>query len=60
MYYYHVTFTVEHNVKCSVCRDPTIFGFRYKCLQCQNFNMCQVTTFIALQTLCINATLKKI
>lgn len=31
-------------MKCSVCRDPTIVGFRYKCLQCQNFNMCQVQT----------------
>jgi dystrophin len=32
---------MEHDIKCSVCRSPTIIGFRYKCLQCTNFNMCQ-------------------
>nr|KAG5711701.1 hypothetical protein BaRGS_023465 [Batillaria attramentaria] len=33
--------TVKHECKCSVCKANPIVGFRYKCLQCLKFNMCQ-------------------
>lgn len=33
--------SVSHGVKCSICHVNDIQGFRYKCMQCTNFNMCQ-------------------
>ncbi len=31
-----------HDVRCSVCKSPQIIGLRYRCVQCANFDMCQV------------------
>ncbi|KAK3091444.1 hypothetical protein FSP39_019885 [Pinctada imbricata] len=33
--------TVRHDTKCNVCKCLPIVGFRYKCLQCFKFNLCQ-------------------
>ena len=41
-HYYFLPVTAEHNVTCTVCNTNPIAGFRYKCLQCLNLNMCQV------------------
>ncbi|GFS13582.1 dystrophin [Elysia marginata] len=32
---------VQHAVRCSVCRVQPITGFRYKCLFCIGYNLCQ-------------------
>ncbi|XP_061175381.1 dystrophin-like isoform X2 [Saccostrea echinata] len=33
--------TVKHESKCNICKSYPIVGFRYRCLQCFNFDMCQ-------------------
>ncbi|XP_025099293.1 dystrophin-like isoform X3 [Pomacea canaliculata] len=33
--------TAKHQAKCNVCKDFPIIGFRYRCLKCFNFDMCQ-------------------
>ncbi|XP_025109354.1 dystrophin-like isoform X2 [Pomacea canaliculata] len=33
--------TVKHDCKCNVCKQNPIVGFRYKCLQCFKYNICQ-------------------
>ncbi|CAD5119895.1 DgyrCDS8475 [Dimorphilus gyrociliatus] len=32
---------INHGIKCDVCKGLPIVGFRYKCLQCFNYNLCQ-------------------
>ncbi|OWF34829.1 dystrophin-like [Mizuhopecten yessoensis] len=32
---------VKHESKCNICKSCPIVGFRYKCLLCFNFDMCQ-------------------
>ncbi|GFN95203.1 dystrophin [Plakobranchus ocellatus] len=32
---------VQHDARCSVCNDQPITGFRYKCLVCFGYNLCQ-------------------
>ncbi|CAL1545226.1 unnamed protein product, partial [Lymnaea stagnalis] len=32
---------VVHDVRCFVCQVMPIIGFRYRCLQCLNYNLCQ-------------------
>ncbi|PFX17752.1 dystrophin-like isoform X2 [Stylophora pistillata] len=36
-----VSETVKHESKCNVCKMYPIVGFRYRCLKCFNFDMCQ-------------------
>ncbi|XP_041352153.1 dystrophin-like isoform X2 [Gigantopelta aegis] len=33
--------TVKHQAKCNICKEFPIVGFRYRCLKCFNFDMCQ-------------------
>ncbi len=33
--------TAKHQAKCNICRQYPIIGFRYRCLKCFNFDMCQ-------------------
>ncbi|XP_028404706.1 dystrophin-like isoform X2 [Dendronephthya gigantea] len=33
--------TVTHEGKCNICKMFPIVGFRYRCLKCFNFDMCQ-------------------
>ncbi|KAK2194144.1 hypothetical protein NP493_2g13047 [Ridgeia piscesae] len=33
--------TVKHEAKCSVCKMLPIVGFRYRCLKCFNYDLCQ-------------------
>ncbi|XP_020277675.1 dystrophin, isoforms A/C/F/G/H-like isoform X3 [Pseudomyrmex gracilis] len=33
--------TAKHQAKCNICKDYPIIGFRYRCLKCFNFDMCQ-------------------
>lgn len=33
--------TVKHEGKCNICKMFPIVGFRYRCLKCFNFDMCQ-------------------
>ncbi|KAK3712462.1 hypothetical protein RRG08_002792 [Elysia crispata] len=33
--------TAKHQAKCNVCKVFPIVGFRYRCLKCFNFDMCQ-------------------
>ncbi|KAL5020953.1 hypothetical protein ScPMuIL_000108 [Solemya velum] len=35
------TESVTHEAKCNVCKAYPIVGFRYRCLKCFNFDMCQ-------------------
>uniref|UniRef100_A0A0A1X077 Protein ref(2)P n=1 Tax=Zeugodacus cucurbitae TaxID=28588 RepID=A0A0A1X077_ZEUCU len=36
------TFSVLHaRVECDACGSSPIFGFRYKCIQCPNYDLCQ-------------------
>ena len=34
--------TAKHQAKCNICKAFPIVGFRYRCLKCFNFDMCQV------------------
>lgn len=36
-----VSETVKHETKCNVCKMYPIVGFRYRCLKCFNFDLCQ-------------------
>ncbi|XP_054271023.1 dystrophin isoform X2 [Macrosteles quadrilineatus] len=33
--------TAKHQAKCNICKEYPIVGFRYRCLKCFNFDMCQ-------------------
>ncbi|XP_018351022.1 PREDICTED: dystrophin isoform X9 [Trachymyrmex septentrionalis] len=33
--------TAKHQAKCNICKEYPIIGFRYRCLKCFNFDMCQ-------------------
>ncbi|XP_077976931.1 dystrophin-like isoform X2 [Glandiceps talaboti] len=33
--------TAKHQAKCNICKECPIVGFRYRCLKCFNFDMCQ-------------------
>ncbi|CAH0384103.1 unnamed protein product [Bemisia tabaci] len=33
--------TARHQAKCNICKEYPIVGFRYRCLKCFNFDMCQ-------------------
>ncbi|XP_053597350.1 dystrophin isoform X4 [Microplitis demolitor] len=35
----------KHQAKCNICREYPIIGFRYRCLKCFNFDMCQKCFF---------------
>ncbi|XP_036361138.1 dystrophin-like isoform X3 [Octopus sinensis] len=39
------TESVKHEVKCSICKDFPIIGFRYRCLKCFKFDICQQCFF---------------
>lgn len=36
----------KHQAKCNICKEYPIVGFRYRCLKCFNFDMCQKCFFI--------------
>ncbi|XP_055693426.1 dystrophin, isoforms A/C/F/G/H isoform X2 [Lutzomyia longipalpis] len=36
----------KHQAKCNICREYPIMGFRYRCLKCFNFDMCQKCFFL--------------
>ncbi|GAB1606543.1 dystrophin-like isoform X2, partial [Argonauta hians] len=40
------TESVKHEVKCSICKDFPIIGFRYRCLKCFKFDICQQCFFM--------------
>ncbi|XP_063403799.1 dystrophin-like isoform X1 [Mytilus trossulus] len=33
--------TAKHQAKCNICKEFPIVGFRYRCLRCFNFDICQ-------------------
>ena len=33
--------SARHQAKCNICKANPILGFRYRCLKCFNFDMCQ-------------------
>ncbi|XP_031782469.1 dystrophin, isoforms A/C/F/G/H isoform X4 [Nasonia vitripennis] len=33
--------SAKHQAKCNICKEYPIVGFRYRCLKCFNFDMCQ-------------------
>ncbi|XP_059471698.1 dystrophin, isoforms A/C/F/G/H isoform X9 [Neocloeon triangulifer] len=37
--------TAKHQAKCNICKEYPIVGFRYRCLKCFNFDMCQTCFF---------------
>lgn len=37
----------KHQARCSVCKQFPIIGFRYRCLLCFSFDMCQMCFFYA-------------
>lgn len=37
--------TARHQAKCNICKEYPIVGFRYRCLKCFNFDMCQTCFF---------------
>uniref|UniRef100_A0A182YMZ7 Protein detached n=1 Tax=Anopheles stephensi TaxID=30069 RepID=A0A182YMZ7_ANOST len=37
--------TAKHQAKCNICKEYPIEGFRYRCLKCFNFDMCQKCFF---------------
>lgn len=36
----------RHQAKCNICKEYPIVGFRYRCLKCFNFDMCQTCFFL--------------
>lgn len=36
----------RHQAKCNICKEYPIVGFRYRCLKCFNFDMCQKCFFL--------------
>lgn len=36
----------RHQAKCNICKEYPIIGFRYRCLKCFNFDMCQKCFFL--------------
>jgi EF-hand/Zinc finger, ZZ type len=36
----------KHQAKCNICKEYPIVGFRYRCLKCFNFDMCQKCFFL--------------
>ena len=34
--------TAKHEAKCNICKEYPIVGFRYRCLKCFNYDLCQV------------------
>jgi PREDICTED: similar to dystrophin CG31175-PA, isoform A len=36
-----------HQAKCNICKQHPIVGFRFRCLSCFNFDMCQLCFFSA-------------
>lgn len=36
----------KHQAKCNICKEYPIIGFRYRCLKCFNFDMCQRCFFL--------------
>lgn len=39
--------SARHQAKCNICKQSPILGFRYRCLKCFNFDMCQNCFFAA-------------
>lgn len=37
--------SAKHQAKCNICKEYPIVGFRYRCLKCFNFDMCQMCFF---------------
>lgn len=37
--------SAKHQAKCNICKEYPIVGFRYRCLKCFNFDMCQACFF---------------
>ncbi|XP_050442847.1 dystrophin-like isoform X2 [Adelges cooleyi] len=37
--------SAKHQAKCNTCKAYPIIGFRYRCLKCFNFDMCQTCFF---------------
>ncbi|XP_005105113.1 dystrophin [Aplysia californica] len=35
------TESIQHEVRCAACRSMPITGFRYRCLQCLRYDLCQ-------------------
>jgi len=33
--------TAKHEAKCNICKEYPIIGFRYRCLKCFNYDLCQ-------------------
>ncbi|XP_055627609.1 dystrophin, isoforms A/C/F/G/H isoform X2 [Toxorhynchites rutilus septentrionalis] len=38
--------SAKHQAKCNICKEYPIVGFRYRCLKCFNFDMCQHCFFL--------------
>uniref|UniRef100_A0A8D8LKE0 Protein detached n=2 Tax=Cacopsylla melanoneura TaxID=428564 RepID=A0A8D8LKE0_9HEMI len=37
--------SAKHQARCNICKECPIIGFRYRCLKCFNFDMCQTCFF---------------
>ncbi|XP_050086069.1 dystrophin [Anopheles aquasalis] len=42
--------SAKHQAKCNICKEYPIEGFRYRCLKCFNFDMCQKCFFTGKST----------
>ena len=38
--------TAKHEARCNICKEYPIIGFRYRCLKCFNYDLCQVRCWI--------------